>query len=129
MTLNELLVAAEFKISGGGTYEWVSFGPNVRFITFSDDYSNEFGQAVFDTKTFEVYQINVTHSPKDFAVQWVDPIYWEAYAQECADHNCDPLDAWDVVQYRNVSASDMLEIISHFSNRKYTIMDKYNGKD
>lgn len=109
MNLVEFLTAISYQITGGCEYCWDCFGPNAQYLD-SDDIS-----AVFDTKTQEVYAVELCDTTTNQNFRWINPAYYGKYVAECVDRGVDPNIAYDDVLFDEVtSTTDFLQVISEY---------------
>jgi hypothetical protein len=115
MKLLDVIIAAGGRVSGGDPYQWRCFGDNVQFLEFRDTDGNGYSHCLFDTTTYEVYQIHVevplTSNEADSPNQtflWTVPSLLDAYKEECKMHNTDFDTAWDDVKYGIVYSEDTI---------------------
>lgn len=132
MKLPKLMKAAQHRVCGGSEFLWKCFGPNARWMEFSDHEDREFADAVYDTQTNQVYQINVyVPGVDDRCVTWVDPEFEHTYVTESRERGLNPYQAWDNVMYSTIPGSEenmVLDLIhdasdgtyNHFPSAKYT---------
>ena len=124
MKLNKVMKAANHRVAGGSEYGWSCFGPDARWMEFTDSDEQEFADAVYDAKTNRVYQINV-HVPgitDDRCVTWVDPEFEHAYVAEAKRRKINPYQAWDNVMYNTIPGSEenmILDLLNDASEGVY----------
>lgn len=99
MTLKQIIEACEYRICGGADYQWHCYGPNARFLDFSDRDGTECIDVVFDVKTQTVYEISMVVPGYDQAFVWRNTDHEDAYQTECKERNVVPNRAWDNVEY------------------------------
>lgn len=119
MTLIEALTAFKGRVCGGSEYQWQCFGPNARFIDFSDADALECGSVIHDTKTFEVYELTLCVPGQDQAFRWVNPAHLDAYLKESEAHGIDPNVAWDHVKFTQMDEATALQYASDISDTYY----------
>ncbi len=105
MKLIDVIVAAEGRVCGGEKFQWHCWGDNARFMEFADADGMEFCDVVFDTKTYEVYDLNLFVPGTEQCFKWFNPEFKDAYVNECKMRDIDPLIAWD-----NVTFSELTDI-------------------
>ena len=76
----ELISAAQFKISGGSEYLWSCYGPHARYLDFTSDEFDFEMSLVFDSITQEVYESSLYI--KGSAFRWQNPDFIETFKQE-----------------------------------------------
>lgn len=105
MKLLDVINAAEGRVCGGAEFQWLCWGDNARFMEFADVDGMEFCTVVFDSKTYDVYDIELFVPGTDQSFKWFNPEFKDAYVNECRVRNIDPLLAWE-----NVYHSELLDI-------------------
>lgn len=91
------------------------FWDNAQYMEFRDVDGNGYSHCIFDTKTYEVYQIHVevplvsneAGSPEQ-VFHWISDSVKQAYYQECESRDCDPNIAWDEVTYTHVDSEELI---------------------
>lgn len=127
MKLNKVLKAANHRVAGGSEYGWGCFGPDARWMEFSDRNEQEFADCVYDIKTNRVYQINV-HVPgnsDDRCVTWIDPEFDHAYAEESKRRKISPYQAWDNVMYTTIPGSEENMILDLLNDAAAGVYDNF----
>jgi len=120
MKLLDVVTAAKGRVSGGDPYLWESFGPNAQYMEFRDVDGNGFAHCVYDTNTYEVFQVHVEVPDADIALLWNNPIYVQQYLDECKHREIDPYLAWDNVKYQMVDFGDlMLKYLADAAEKDY----------
>lgn len=115
MKLLDVIMAAGGRVSGGDPYMWQCFGNDAQFMEFRDTDGNGCSHCVFDTKTYEVYEIhcevplttNEAESPEQ-VFHWINPLFQKAYLNECEMRNINPDIAWDDVRYTPVTDEETI---------------------
>jgi hypothetical protein len=127
MKLLEVMTAAGGRTSGGDPFLWSCFGENANYMEYRDVDGNGYAHCVFDTKTYEVYQIHVevplTSNEADAphqTFQWIDPAYLTSYILEAKEHGTNPDIAYDDVRYTNVyDESTILQYVKDIGEGYY----------
>ena len=101
MKLKKVIKAANSMISDGSEYCWKCYGPNARFLDFSNNSGKEVANCIFDSVTKYVYQIEVYGDGNHPSI-WFDYDFIEAHDAEARERNVEPLTAWDDVMYIQV---------------------------
>lgn len=99
ITLKQIIEACEYRICGGAEYQWQCYGPNARYLDFSDQDGTECVSVVFDIKTQTVYEVDMVVPGYSQAFGWRNPEYEDAYQKECKKRQVVPNQAWDDVEY------------------------------
>lgn len=95
----EIIIAAQYQISGGSEYLWACYGSNARYLDFSSEKFDFDMSLVFDSVTQEVYESSLYIN--QYAFRWQNPDFISAYKEECFARNIDPRVAYDNVFYSN----------------------------
>ena len=82
MTLLEIIQACEARVSGGSEYQWACYGPNARYMDFSDRDGTECVSIVFDTKTQVVYEATAYDYKHDRAYRLINNDYAKQHQLE-----------------------------------------------
>ena len=127
MKLLDVITAAGGRVSGGDPYLWKCFGDNSQFMEFRDVDGMGYSHCVFDTKTYEVYEIyaevplgtnEAGSAPQCF--HWINPNFLSAYLKECKKMGVDPYVAYDDVKYIEVTSTpQMLEYVKDIGEGYY----------
>lgn len=121
MLLIDLINAVSARISGGDEHLWDCYGPNSRFIEFVDINGDNFCSGIYDTKTFEVYEIHLDRPNTDCVFKYINPLYKRANYLECESKGVDPNNAWDDVYYTHVDTEELiLEYIKDIADAVYS---------
>jgi hypothetical protein len=119
MTLHEIAIAANTRICGGTEYQWQCYGPNARYIDFSDRDGNEYASVIVDKNSHQVYELTVVVPGYDQAFVWRNPDFENAYLSECQERNVKPNIAWDDVVYEVVDDKTILEYVKDVGETYY----------
>jgi hypothetical protein len=102
MTLLEIITATGARVSGGSDYLWNCFGSTSRYLDFVDVAGEEYCSVIFDSKTHQVYAVELTVPGQDQCFKWTNPRFESAYVAECTTRAVDPMQAWDDVKYNAI---------------------------
>jgi hypothetical protein len=119
MTLHEIMIAAKSRVCGGTEYQWQCYGPDARYIDFSDTDGTEYSSVVFDTKNQTVYELAVYVPGYDQAFIWRHSDFEQAYISECQTRNIEPNIAWDNLVYKVVDQKTILEYVKDVGETYY----------
>lgn len=119
MKLIDVILAAEGRVCGGTNYGWNCWGPNARFMDFADVDGQEFANCVFDTKTYDVYDLQIFVPGYDQCFVWLNPEFKDAYLNECKMKNTDPLKAYDNVFFTEVDKDTAIEYLKDVAATYY----------
>ena len=95
----EIISAAQFKISGGSEYLWSCYGPHARYLDFTSDEFDFDMSLVFDSVNQEVYESSLYINGSAF--RWQNPEFITQYKQECFARDIDPRVAYEGTFYSN----------------------------
>ncbi len=112
----------DYRITEGSDFTWQCFGTNAYRL---DHWSGETQDSpsfsiVFDRQDQTVYQLEAHDYVNLRSYRWTAPSWQQSYRDECHQHNVDPLEAWDEVQFVE------LEVIDDFFDKATAI---YAGED
>jgi hypothetical protein len=122
ITLKEWMEATGFRITEGGDYGWDSYGPNsYRLDSWNGQQDGHSASIVFDTRTHEVYEVQVHDYTRTRAYRLINPKYLEAHQIEAGNRDVAFGEAWDDVDYVDLEVeSDMMEKnTAIFNNEEY----------
>ena len=108
ITLEQILTAGGHRIASGSEYLWTCYGPNARYIDLNDVAGSEYLSIIFDCKNYRVYDVMICIPGQEQAFRWYDPEFREAYVAECLVRNVRVEEAWEGVDYENVSKETIL---------------------
>lgn len=115
-TLKDFLEAVNFKITGGSEYGWDCFGPNARYLDCSDSDSNDGTysiNAVFDSKTQEIYQLEMWDYVNHREYRWIDSFYRPDFEAECGEKGINTNESLDGNKFIDVEVpEDIFEKIN-----------------
>ena len=114
MKLIDVITAAEGRISGGDKFQWKCWGDNARFMEFADINGSEFCSVVFDTKTYDVYDIEIFIPDTDICFRWFNPTFIDSYINEAKVRNIDYMLAWDSIKF--IPVNDVQVIIEYIKD-------------
>lgn len=119
MKLLDVIVAVEGRVSGGCEYMWNCWGPNARYMDFADVDGQEFCNCVFDTKTYDVYDIRIFVPGYDQCFIWFNPEFKDAHENESKMRDVDPLLAYDKVFFTEVDKDTIMEYVKDVAATYY----------
>jgi hypothetical protein len=117
MHLSKVNNALDHRIAGGSEYQWTCWD-NARFLDYRSDYAD--ASVVFNTETQEVYVAEISFSNDTGRVyRWLNPLFKDAYLNECKQKNVDFNVAYDDVKYTDLDVDeDWLEKANAIMNNK-----------
>lgn len=100
ITLKEFMEVTEHRITEGGSYTW-NFEPNAYYLSYwNGDHNGHSLNIVFNTKTQEVYLVEVCDYKNDRAYRLINPDYLDN--PEVNDNQ----EAWDDTNWTNLDVDD-----------------------
>jgi hypothetical protein len=115
MKLLDVITASGGRVSGGDPYLWSCYGDNAQFMEFRDTTGNGYSHCIFDTKTYDVYEIyvevplttNEAEAPSQ-CFRWINPQVLQAYLDTCKVRNVDPNIAYDDIRHNEISSEELI---------------------
>ena len=121
MKLIDVILAAEGRVTGSEKYQWKCYGDNARYLDFVDVDGMDFCSVIFDTKTFNVYQIDLHVPGTDQCFKWLNPEFMSLLFNEARVRAIDPFQAWDEVRYTELT--DLDTVIEYLKDIAATYYD------
>jgi hypothetical protein len=121
MKLLDVIIAAEGRVCSGAKYMWNCWGDHARFMEFADADGLPFCDVVFDTKTYDVYDIQLFVPGTDQCFKWINPEFKDALFQESKVRNVDPFTAWDDVWFDEIT--DITTLMTYIKDIAATYYD------
>lgn len=119
MKLIDVINAVDGRVCGGSEFQWNCWGANARFMDFADADGQEFCNCVFDTKTYNVYDVQIFVPGYDQCFIWRDPEFADAYLQEAKVRNIDATKAYDNVHFTEVDETTIMEYLKDVAATYY----------
>jgi hypothetical protein len=111
--MKEFMELADYKITEGSEYGWQCYGPHAYQLSSWNGIHGAGGYSfsiVFDTRTHEVYELEVCDYTNDRAYRIVAENMREAHAQESSVRGVSLTEAWDGVPMIDLEiAEDFME--------------------
>jgi len=112
ISLKEWMELVDFRITDGSDFCWHCFGDDA-YTLDSWNGDNETGHSLsicFDTKTQEVYQVDINDYKNQRAYRLINPKYVSKYQQEATNRNIRVNGAWDDIDYVDLEIdADLIE--------------------
>ena len=100
LTVKEWMELVDYKITEGDSYGWQCFGDNAQSLSsWNGDHDGWSFNIVFDTKTQEVYTVEVCDYKRQRAYRIIHRDFTQAYDDVAVAHGVDGKEAWDDVSY------------------------------
>lgn len=107
ITLKEWMELVDYRITEGDCYGWQCFGPNAQSLSaWNGNHDGWSFNIVFDTRTQEVYTVEVCDYKNSRAYRMINPDYKEAHDSEAQVHGVDGREAWDAVSFVDLEDPD-----------------------
>lgn len=120
MKITQVLNATGGRISGGTEFTWKCYGPDARYIDISDLSGNEVCNFVHDTKTQEVYEVDVHVTDDNEIYRWMNLKYVAEYNEEANQRSIDPCVTYDNICYTYVlNEKEILDLAHQVVNQTY----------
>jgi hypothetical protein len=109
MKLSQVNEILDHKIIDGSEYQWNCW-PNARFLDYETEYCHV--SVVFNYKTQEIYQAEVTVKPDEWfpseikPYRWLDPRFKDAMVAEAEERKTDHTQAWDNVKWVDLETEE-----------------------
>ena len=121
MKLTDIFNAAEGRVCNGSEFQWLCWGGAARYMDFADADGMEFCSAVFDTKTYNVYEVELFVPGTDQCFKWINPEFKDAYLNECKVRDLHPFSALDNIYFAELT--DVETVIQYTKDIAATYYD------
>lgn len=105
ITIEQAIKIAKYEITSGSEYGWKCYGPNARFLDFTNTVDVTFS-IIFDTNTQTVYEANISDNKRDNYYRIINPDYIDEYRYECDNRNVVWNQVYDDVRYKDLESVD-----------------------
>ena len=120
MKLNDVMVAAGSRTSGGDSFLWKCYGENANYMEFRDVAGQGYSHCIYDTTDYTVFEIHIEIPGTEDCFRWLNPDYKQAFYTEASKYNVDPNFAWEKVNYTHVETEELiLDYIEDIGERNY----------
>lgn len=107
LSMKEWMELVDYRITEGDTYGWDCFGPDAYSLSaWNGDYKGWSFNIVFDTKSQEVYVVEVCDYANDRAYRIINPDYKNDHDLEAKNRNVYSKEAWDSVDFVDLDVDD-----------------------
>lgn len=107
LTLKEWMELVDYRITEGSEYGWHCFGSDAYSLSsWNGDHEGYSFNIVFDTKTQEVYTVEVCDYKNQRAYRIINPNYKEEHDTEGDDRGILGNEAWDNVNFIDLEEDD-----------------------
>ena len=106
ITLQQWMETVDYRITEGSTYGWNCFGPNAYSLdSWNGEQDGNSFSILFDTRTQEVYQVEVHDYENRRSYRRINPDYVEAFKKSVAEHGVEDV-AYDDVEYTDLETDE-----------------------
>lgn len=117
MKLESIMKAAGSRVSGGDSFLWKCWGTNANYMEFRNVDGHGYCHCVYDTVTYDVYQIHIEVPGTEECYSWLNPVFKDAYINEAEHRNENWKMAWDDVPYTFAeTGSEILRLVETIGN-------------
>lgn len=110
--LKKYLQAVNYRISTSSEYLWGCYGSDVISIDCWDGRQDGISAcAYYSPKSNKVYEIQFHDYSTSSAYRWIHEDYVQAVVKEAVSRGMSPVEAWDEIEYTDVSSSLVLGLI------------------
>jgi hypothetical protein len=107
LTLKEFMELIEHRITEGSDYGWQCFGPDAYSLSsWNGEQDGHSFNVVFDTRTQEVYTVEVCDYKNNRAYRIINPLFKDAHDSESDDRSVLGNQAWDDVDWIDLESDD-----------------------
>lgn len=100
ITIKQWLEVIDYRITGGGEYQWICYGNNAYCLdSWNGDHNGYSFSIIFDTETQEVFEANVHDYQRARSYRMINPQYQKAYFSEAEQRNVNLNEAYEGVNY------------------------------
>lgn len=123
MKLEQFVTAAQHQITSGSEYQWQCYGDHARWLDAGWENDNDRWQAsaVFDSRTQQVYECQISDYRTNQAWQWRDPGFVTAHDSEAQERGVDAAVAWDEVRWVTIGEQEILNRIRVVADSRETV--------
>jgi hypothetical protein len=117
-TFKRYMKAIRYGLETNGPFCWDCYGVEARYYDSRNTSNDWDASMIADSVTHKVYEISLTHRTSDTALRWINPKYKKAFKAESKEKGFSWKQAWDDVEYKEVSKKEILkEIKNAFAGR------------
>lgn len=110
ITMKDFMEVVDYRITDCTKYFWECFGSNAHSLDFWDgSHTGKSAHVIFDTESKTIFQMEVYDFAVDKAVRWTNPDYKELYFKEANSRDCDPIQAYDDVNFVDLDEEEFLK--------------------
>lgn len=107
LTLKEWMELVDYRITEGSEYTWDCYGPNAHTLdSWNGEQDGHSFSIIFDTRTQEVYEVQMHDYVHQRAYRMINPDYKADYDAEVDERGEYANQAWDDVNYVDLEEDD-----------------------
>ena len=107
ITLKEFMEICNYRITEGSDYQWECYGPNAYTLdSWNGDQDGHSFSIYFDTKTQEVYEVQIHDYRNQRAYRMINPEFVKKHKKEAKRRSVEYKEAWDNVDYVDLEVDD-----------------------
>ena len=107
ITIKNFMELVDYKITEGSTYGWQCYGDNAYCLdSWNGEHDGHSLSINFDTRTQEVYEVQVHDFQRNRAYRMINPEYAKKHRKESKRREVNPNEAWDEVDYVDLETTD-----------------------
>ena len=96
-----------YRITEGSDYQWECYGPNAYTLdSWNGDQDGHSFSIYFDTKTQEVYEVQIHDYRNQRAYRMINPEFVKKHKKEAKRREVEYKEAWDNVDYVDLEVDD-----------------------
>ena len=96
-----------YRITEGSDYQWECYGPNAYTLdSWNGDQDGHSFSIYFDTKTQEVYEVQIHDYRNQRAYRMINPEFAKKHKKEAKRREVEYKEAWDNVDYVDLEVDD-----------------------
>lgn len=135
-TFHKYMKAIRYQIESGAPFCWDCYGQNARYYDALTKERTWNASMIADAVTETVFEITLTEDKNDRAWRWINPEYKKAYEAESKEKGFNWKQAWDDVEYKEVSKKKILRLIEEAfaevkasSSRVFEVLEEKENED
>lgn len=107
ITLKEWMEVVNYRITEGSDYQWECYGAHAYTLdSWNGDQEGHSFSIYFDTKTQEVYEVQIHDYRNQRAYRLINPDFAKKHKKEAKRREIDFKEAWDDVNYIDLEVDD-----------------------
>ena len=107
ITLKEWMEVVGYRITEGSEYQWECYGTDAHCLdSWNGDQDGHSFSIYFDTKTQEVYEVQIHDYRNNRAYRLINPDFVKKHKKEAKRRSVEHKEAWDEVNYVDLEVDD-----------------------